>query len=132
GDPGDPPGLAALRRRRRDRILRRTAAALAVLLPSLVLLSLWLVGPPAADTALTQRIDQQLASYACADLEASIDPDGRPRVTGFVSQRDDLLKVVDDVTAMPGVRAPPFNSGLRVWPHCEVFATLKPSQARNR
>ncbi len=132
GAPGDPRGLAALRRRRRDRILRRTAAALAVLLPSLVLLWLWLVGPPTADTALTQRIDQQLASYACADLEASIDPDGRPRVTGFVSQRDDLLKVVDDVTAIPGVRAPHFNIGLRVWPHCEVFAILKPSQARNR
>jgi len=131
-DPGDARGLAALRRRRRDRTLRRTAAALAVLLPSLVLLWLWQAGPPAADTALTQRIDQQLASYACADLEASIDADGRPRVTGFVSQRDDLLKVADDVAAIPGVRAPHFNIGLRVWPHCEVFAILKPSQARNR
>lgn len=130
--PHDPRGLAALRRRRRDRTLRRTAAALAVLLPSLVLLWLWQAGPPAADTALTQRIDQQLASYACADLEASIDADGRPRVTGFVSQRDDLLKVADDVAAIPGVRAPHFNIGLRVWPHCEVFAILKPSQARNR
>lgn len=131
-DPHGPRGLAALRRRRRDRTLRRTAAALAVLLPSLVLLWLWQAGPPAADTALTQRIDQQLASYACADLEASIDADGRPRVTGFVSQRDDLLKVADDVAAIPGVRAPHFNIGLRVWPHCEVFAILKPSQARNR
>ncbi|PLC05628.1 type IV / vi secretion system, dotu [Variovorax sp. RO1] len=131
-DLHDPRGLAALRRRRRDRTLRRTAAALAVLLPSLVLLWLWQAGPPAADTALTQRIDQQLASYACADLEASIDADGRPRVTGFVSQRDDLLKVADDVAAIPGVRAPHFNIGLRVWPHCEVFAILKPSQARNR
>ncbi|WP_447771990.1 DotU family type IV/VI secretion system protein [Variovorax boronicumulans] len=130
--PHDPRGLAALRRRRRDRTLRRTAAALAVLLPSLALLWLWQAGPPAADTALTQRIDQQLASYACADLEASIDADGRPRVTGFVSQRDDLLKVADDVAAIPGVRAPHFNIGLRVWPHCEVFAILKPSQARNR
>ncbi|WP_341888883.1 DotU family type IV/VI secretion system protein [Variovorax sp. YR752] len=130
--PHDPRGLATLRRRRRDRTLRRTAATLAVLLPSLVLLWLWQAGPPAADTALTQRIDQQLASYACADLEASIDADGRPRVTGFVSQRDDLLKVADDVAAIPGVRAPHFNIGLRVWPHCEVFAILKPSQARNR
>ncbi|QFZ82004.1 type IV / vi secretion system, dotu [Variovorax paradoxus] len=129
-DPRDPRGPAGMRRP--GRTLLRTGIALAVLVPALVLLWLWQAGPPAADTALTQRIDQQLASYACADLEASIDPDGRPRVTGFVSQRDDLLKVADDVAAIPGVRAPHFNIGLRVWPHCEVFAILKPSQARNR
>jgi len=126
----DPRGPADMRRR--DRTVLRTGTALAVLVPALFLLWHWLAGPPAAGTALTQRIDRQLASYACADLEASIDPDGRPRVTGFVSQRDDLLKVAEDVAAIPGVRAPQFDIGLRVWPHCEVFAILKPSQARNR
>ncbi|MES2248645.1 MAG: DotU family type IV/VI secretion system protein [Pseudomonadota bacterium] len=126
----DPRGPADMRRR--DRTVLRTGAALAVLVPALFLLWHWLAGPPAADTALTQRIDRQLASYACADLEASIDPDGHPRVTGFVSRQDDLLKVADDVAAIPGVRAPHFDIGLRVWPHCEVFAILKPSQARNR
>ena len=126
----DPRGPADMRRR--DRTVLRTGTALAVLVPALFLLWHWLAGPPTAGTALTQRIDRQLASYACADLEASIDPDGRPRVTGFVSQRDDLLKVAEDVAAIPGVRAPQFDIGLRVWPHCEVFAILKPSQARNR
>jgi hypothetical protein len=30
------------------------------------------------------------------------------------------------------VRAPQFELGLRIWPHCEVYAILKPYQARNR
>ncbi|RIX73862.1 DotU family type IV/VI secretion system protein [Acidovorax cavernicola] len=129
-----PAALGAAGRRRRHRTSWRIGVALgmALLLSSLALLWFWQAGPPAADTTLTQRIDRQLASYTCADLEASIDPDGRPRVTGFVSQRDDLLKVAGDVAGIPGVQAPHFDIGLRVWPHCEVFAILKPSQARNR
>jgi hypothetical protein len=35
------------------------------------------------------------------------------------------------VSALPGVKAPRFDIGLRVWPHCEVFAILKPYQMRN-
>jgi len=35
------------------------------------------------------------------------------------------------VSALPGVKAPRFDIGVRVWPHCEVFAILKPYQTRN-
>lgn len=35
------------------------------------------------------------------------------------------------MSALPGVKAPRFDIGLRVWPHCEVFAILKPYQMRN-
>ena len=118
--------------RRRDRALLRASAALALLLPLLYLLWLSAAAPTTTKTALTQRIDQHLQSYACADLSASADKDGRTHVTGFVSLPDDLPRVEREVSAMPGVASPRFDIGLRVWPHCEVFAILKPYQARNQ
>ncbi len=117
--------------RRRDRSLLRAGAALALLVPLVYLLWLWLVRPPIVETGLVPRIEQHLQSYACADLAASVGTDGHTQVNGFVSLPDDLPRVEREVTAMPGVKAPRFDVGLRVWPHCEVFAILKPYQARN-
>jgi type IV/VI secretion system ImpK/VasF family protein len=118
--------------RRRDRALLHAGAALALLLPLLYLLWMMLAGPPAPGTDLTRRIDQHLQSYACADLAASVDKEGRTRVSGFVSLPDDLPRVEREVAAMPGVHSPRFDVGLRIWPHCEVFAIFKPYQARNQ
>ncbi|QNK70966.1 DotU family type IV/VI secretion system protein [Variovorax sp. PAMC26660] len=117
--------------RRRDRSLLRSGAVLALLLPLLYLLWLWSTGPPTAGTTLAQRVEQHLQSFACADLTASVDKEGRTQVTGFVSLPGDLPRVEREVSAMPGVKAPRFDVGLRVWPHCEVFAILKPYQTRN-
>jgi type IV/VI secretion system ImpK/VasF family protein len=117
--------------RRRDRTLLLSSAALALVLPLLYLLWLWSTGPPAASTGLSQRVEQHLQTFACADLTASVDRDGRTQVTGFVSLPGDLPRVEHEVSALPGVKAPRFDIGLRVWPHCEVFAILKPYQMRN-
>jgi type IV/VI secretion system ImpK/VasF family protein len=117
--------------RRRDQALLRAGAALALFVPLACLLWLWLTRAPAAETDLAQRIEQQLQSYACADLAVSVAKDGHTQVTGFVSLPDDLPRVEREVAAMPGVTSPRFDVGLRVWPHCEVFAILKPYQARN-
>jgi type IV/VI secretion system ImpK/VasF family protein len=128
---GVPDPRGAGRARRRERALLRAGAALALLLPLLYLLWLGTAGPPAPDTALAQRIEQHLQSFACADLTASLDKEGRTHVTGFVALPGDLPRVEREVGAMPGVKAPRFDIGLRVWPHCEVFAIVKPYQARN-
>lgn len=117
--------------RRRDRTLLLSSAALALALPLLYLLWLWSTGPPAAATGLSQRVEQHLQTFACADLTATVDRDGRTQVTGFVSLPGDLPRVEHEVSALPGVKAPRFDIGLRVWPHCEVFAILKPYQMRN-
>jgi hypothetical protein len=53
------------------------------------------------------------------------------RVTGFVSQTDEVARLERDVRAVPGVGTVRFDLQLRVWPHCEVVAILKPYQARN-
>lgn len=66
--------------RRRDRTLLRSSAALALMLPLLYLLWLWSTGPPAMPTGLSQRVEQHLQSFACADLTVTVEPDGRTRV----------------------------------------------------
>jgi hypothetical protein len=43
-----------------------------------------------------------------------------------------MAQVQHDVRAVPGVSAAAFDLQLRIWPHCEVLALLKPYQARNR
>jgi len=127
----DPPGPHDTRRR--DQALLRATASLTLLLPLLYLLWWqWLAGPSTAEPALAQRIEQHLQSYACADLSATAGKDGRLRVSGFVSLPADLERVEREVAAMPGVESPAFDVELRVWPHCEVFAILKPYQLRNR
>lgn len=127
----DPPGPQGMRRR--ERALLRASGAFALLVPLLYLLWwLWPSGPTAAEPSLGQRIEQQLQTYACADLAATPGKDGRLRVSGFVSLPADLKRVEHDVAAMPGVKSPEFDLELRLWPHCEVFAILKPYQLRNR
>jgi len=127
----DPPGPHGTQRR--ERALLRASGAFALLVPLLYLLWwLWPSGPTAAEPSLGQRIEQQLQTYACADLAAAPGKDGKLRVSGFVSLPADLKRVEHDVAAMPGVKSPEFDLELRLWPHCEVFAILKPYQLRNR
>jgi len=127
----DPPGPHDTRGR--DRALLRASGALALLLPLAYLLWwMWLPGPSVREPGLGHRIEQHLQGYACADLAAAADRDGRVRVSGFVSLPADLARIESEVGAMPGVQSASFDVALRAWPHCEVFAILKPYQQRNR
>jgi type IV/VI secretion system ImpK/VasF family protein len=126
----DPPGPRDPERR--ERMLVRAGGALALFIPLAYLLGLSLAGPRETPPTLAQRIETQLQSYACADLSATVGGDGKTRVSGFVSLPEDLARVQRDVEAMPGVGSASFELGLRIWPHCEVVAILKPYQARNR
>jgi len=126
----DPPGPRDPQWR--ERTLLRAGAALALLLPLAYLLWFLLSGPREAPPTLTQRVDQQLQTYACADLFAAVDPHGAAHVRGYVSQPEEMERVQRDVRALPGVSSAEFDLQLRIWPHCEVLALLKPYQARNR
>jgi type IV/VI secretion system ImpK/VasF family protein len=126
----DPPGPRVPERR--ERALLRAAGALALLIPLGYLLWAMLGGPRAPAPTLAQRVDQRLQSFACADLSASPGPDGTLRVSGFVPTHDDIERVQREVRAVPGVEAASFALRLRIWPHCEVVAILKPYQARNQ
>ncbi|MDN8614701.1 DotU family type IV/VI secretion system protein [Variovorax ginsengisoli] len=135
GLPG-PPGPPGPRDPRdplwRRRALLRAGGALALLVPLAYALWFMFAGSSEAPLTLAQRIDLQLQAYACADLSATVAPDGQARVQGFVSNAEEMVQVQQDVRALPGVSAAEFDLQLRIWPHCEVLALLKPYQARNR
>ncbi|MET0540424.1 MAG: DotU family type IV/VI secretion system protein [Variovorax sp.] len=117
---------------RRERAMLRAGGALALLFPLLGLLWLLLAGPRAAPQTLAQRVDLQLQTYPCSDLNATVDAAGTAAIRGFVSVPDELERVPRDVAALPGVKTVGADLALRPWPHCEVVAILKPYQARNR
>ncbi|WP_077000750.1 DotU family type IV/VI secretion system protein [Variovorax sp. KK3] len=126
----DPPGPRVPERR--ERALLRAAGALALLIPVVYLLWAMLGGPRQPSPTLAQQVEQRLQSITCADLLALPAPDGTVRVSGFVPTPDDIGRVEREVRAMPGVNASSFDLRLRVWPHCEVVAILKPYRARNQ
>lgn len=126
----DPPGPRDPQRR--ERTVLRAGGALALLLPLAYLLWSLLAGPREEPPTLAQRVEQQLQTYACADLSATVTADGAAQVQGFVSRAEETDRVQRDVLALPGVNTAVFDLQLRIWPHCEVLALLKPYQARNR
>ena len=123
---------------RRERALLRAIVAGAVLVPLTALTWLLLAGPRQTAASAEQQLDQQLRSYACADLQASWGVTGAVgafsalHISGFVPLANDVTRVEREVRAMPGMSSATFDLRLRVWPHCEVVAILKPYQTRNR
>lgn len=116
----------------RERTVLWGGGLLALLAPVLLLAWLNLANPREAPPPLAGRVDEQLQRYACADLSAQVESDGMVKVRGYVSRREDIEAVRRDVSAIAGVRSPQFQLGVRIWPHCEVYAILKPYQMRNR
>ena len=129
GSP-DPP--ARRRPQRRRRALVRAAGALALLAPSVYLISLLLSDRAGSPPAPIERMAAQLQRYACADLALATGPDGSAHVSGFVASAEDDARVRQDVAALPQAKTPDFDLRIRAWPYCEVAAILKPYQLRNR
>lgn len=122
--PRDPQG--------RKRALLRTVAALAVVVPLAYLASHLLTHSRDTPLTLVQRVEQQVQTYACADLFATQTPKGGIRVSGYVPTAEDVMRVQREVRELPGVTEASFDLRLRIWPHCEVVEILKPYQGRNR
>ncbi|MBB3180788.1 DotU family type IV/VI secretion system protein [Variovorax sp. Sphag1AA] len=122
--PRDPQG--------RKRALLRTVAALAAVLPLAYLATHLLTNSRETPLTLVQRVEQQVQTYACADLSATQTPEGGIRVSGYVPTAVDVMRVQREVRSLPGVTQASFDLRLRVWPHCEVVEILKPYQGRNR
>ncbi|RZL92123.1 MAG: type IV / vi secretion system, dotu [Variovorax sp.] len=117
---------------RRERSMLRAGGALALLLPLLGMLWWLLAGSRDTPSTLAQQVNQRLQTYTCADLSASVSAAGAAEVRGFVASPEDIQRVRSEISALPGVKSTDVDLALRVWPHCEVVAMLKPYQARNR
>lgn len=125
----DPPGPRFPRQW--DKLLLKAGLAVALLIP-LGYLAWFLLAPEQArGPSVQQLVDQQLALYPCADLSATVDADNAVSVSGYASTPEDVERIRRDVPALPGVASAEFDLRLRIWPHCEAIALLKPYRERN-
>jgi len=114
-----------------DKLLLKAGAAVALLIPVGYLLWLLVAGPRETGPSVADLVHGQLQTYACSDLDAQVAEGGATAVRGFVSRPEDIARVQTDVAAIKGVKTPSFDVQVRIWPHCEVAALLKPYRARN-
>lgn len=128
---GDPPAGPRYPRQW-DRTLLQAGVAIALLIPAGYLAWFLLAGPRDTGPGLQQRVDQALAGLPCSDLTATVADSGATHVRGHVSRPDDMAVVRQRVGGVDGVVSPQYDLQLRIWPHCEVAALLKPYRERNQ
>lgn len=117
--------------RRWDALLLKAGVAVAVAIPLVYLV--WFLLSPArvAGPAPQQLVDALLHNFGCADLTGTVQPGGDTAIRGFVSKPADVERLRGEVAAVRGVKNLDFNVDVRIWPHCEVIAMLKPLRERN-
>ena len=114
-----------------DNLVLKIGIALALAVPLIYLLYLLLAAPKDTGPTLAQQVDQRLQGYPCSDLSAMVADNGATAVSGTVSKPEEIEQVRSDVSAIKGVKDPSFDLSVRIWPHCEVVAILKPYRERN-
>lgn len=114
-----------------DKLLLQVGLAVALLIPLGYLAWFLLTPPTERGPSVQQRVDQQLATYPCSELVGTVDESGKGAISGYVSTPDDVERVRRDISALDGVASPGFEVKVRIWPHCEAIALLKPYRERN-
>ncbi|MCD9029083.1 DotU family type IV/VI secretion system protein [Luteimonas sp. BDR2-5] len=114
-----------------DRLLLKAGLAVALLIPLAYLAWFFLTPETDRGPSVQQLVDRQLATYHCADLVATVDPDNAVAVSGYAATPDDVERLRRDIAATAGVKSAAFDVRVRIWPHCEVIALLKPYRERN-
>lgn len=114
-----------------DKLLLKIGLVIALLIPLGYLAWFFLTPEQERGPSVQQLVDSQLATYPCSDLAGTVSGDGEVRVSGYTSTQDDTERLRRDIAAIAGVKASEFDVHVRIWPHCEVIALLKPYRQRN-
>ncbi|HEY9541570.1 MAG TPA: DotU family type IV/VI secretion system protein [Luteimonas sp.] len=125
----DPPGPRYPRQW--DKLLLKAGMVVALLIPLCYLAWYFLTPAPQRGPNVQQLVDAQLRNYACSELSGIVDAEGAVVVSGFVSKPGEIEQVRRDVAAIDGVESGQYDIKVRIWPHCEVIALLKPYRERN-
>ncbi len=78
---------------------------------------------PVTLTELKQTVSGLIHTAKCADLQGSVTSDGLVRLTGFVSEQQDLNHIVRELKKIGASIS--INTTLRPWPQCEALLTLR-------
>lgn len=114
-----------------DALVLKLGATVALLIPLAYLAWFFMSPVKPAGPSVQQRVAQEIASYTCADLSATVDKDGVTAITGYVSKPVDLERLHTSVAGIAGVKAPSYQVKVLIWPHCEVVKLLTPYRQRN-
>jgi predicted Ser/Thr protein kinase len=134
---GAPPKQADRNRNsfaaRLPRIAIITGGAFAII--AAVVFMFLRLGPELSAPSI-QKIRSDLAAaksdYRCADLTYLVDPDRSVRVSGYVSTEQDLARLRQTVSSMPGIAKLNFEVRPRISLPCEAGVLLKPLLAEAR
>ena len=111
--------------------LLRAAGVLALLLPRPGC-SRTVLPAPAPETRWRSASTSGCSATPAPTCRPPSRRDGATRVTGFVSEPEDIPRWSARSRRCPASTAAGFDLQLRYWPHCEVVSILKPYRARNR
>lgn len=125
----DPPGPRYPRQW--DKLLLKAGMVVALLIPLGYLAWFYLTPAPQRGPNVQQLVDAHLQNYPCSELAATVDTDGTVAVAGFVAKPEEIDQVRRGIGAIDGVKSGSYDVKVRIWPHCEVIALLKPYRERN-
>jgi len=125
----DPPGPRYPRQW--DALLMKVGAVVALALPLAYLVWFFLSPARVAGPSVQQLVDQEIAGYTCAALDATVDKDGVVAVSGYVSKPVDMERLRGNIGAIDGVKNASYKVKVLIWPHCEVVDLLSPYRQRN-
>lgn len=114
-----------------DKLLLKAGLVVALLIPLGYLAWFYLTPAEKRGPDVQQLVDAQLGRYACSELQGRVDGKDAVAVTGFVSKPEDIDQLRRDIGAIEGVKRSSVDVKVRIWPHCEVVALLRPYRERN-
>lgn len=114
-----------------DKLLLKLGLLVALLIPLGYLAWFFLTPEPQRGPSVQQLVDRQLAAFPCSELAATVAADNAVKVSGYAATPEDIERIRRDVQAVPGVQSAEFDLAVRIWPHCEAIALLKPYHERN-
>ena len=122
--------------RRRLRPLFYGIAALGLATLGVVAVLVWLDNEP--DTSSEPRIDMATirldvervaGEFECAQVKTTVDGNGQVLLNGYVSSLQDRMRLLSDVSKIPGVNKVIENMDVHTKPFCEIIGLLASVQA---
>ena len=79
--------------------------------------------------AVRAQMQEFLSKFQCANAIANLAPDDRLSIDGFVSTREDLDKIRDEISRLAGVKNLDEDLAVHPWPFCEMLVILQQHQS---
>ncbi|AKC85910.1 DotU family type IV/VI secretion system protein [Pseudoxanthomonas suwonensis] len=114
-----------------DKLLLKLGLLVALLIPLGYLAWFFLTPEPQRGPNVQQLVDRQLSTFPCSELAATVEAGNAVKVSGYAATPEDIERIRRDIQAVPGVKSAEFDLAVRIWPHCEAIALLKPYHERN-